>query len=492
MSHRIFWLRRTAALVLIAFSLWLWTWSGPSDVIYLIVNWKPVLFNRYSQGHLGALLVLTPILWALAAALWSRKALGQALANIGLSVTSTLVAILVVTYLAHLFHVGPRYVETDIDKSAADELELAGITRHRPPNERFELVWTDKPEHPRSYPEPPPGYGKVPIVLTSDENGFRNPRATNGAYQLVAVGDSFVAGSHVSDDQGWAELLQDELGMTLYNLGVSGSGPRIYLNNFAYYGTERSPRLALFMIYEGNDFKEDVATRPKRSERAVEPLGERIGDHFTRAFKASPVTAGLRRLSVEVFQQAGASSPVPGYEERVGFMPLRVTHQQGADFYGFAPRRLLYLNVEQDAFRASAAWKSVGEILDRMAELCQQNGIRPLFLYAPSTPHVVLPLVADAVPAEQLLHFAAYGSKRLGKREPAEFKEEVLGNLDNQERIFMDHCTERRLHCLSLTPALQRATAAGLQTYYTYDQHWTPDGNRVVADTVAEWMRGML
>src|SRR5690606_39142446 len=129
---------------------------------------------------------LTPLLWVASAAFWSRRRLLAALGNGALTIGITLFAILLITYLAHFFHAGPRYVETAVAADAAGAVPLAGIVRHRPPNESYELVQRDRPEHPRSYPDAPPGYPDVPIRLTSDANGFRNPHPSE-RYDWVAV-----------------------------------------------------------------------------------------------------------------------------------------------------------------------------------------------------------------------------------------------------------------------------------------------------------------
>lgn len=486
--------RRWSALLVFGLSIALW--ATESDVITLIAEQEEVLFGRYSERHMGALLVITPLLWGLAAALWSRQRLGRALGNFALATTSTLVAILLLVYLSSIISGPARYVERDTtNDTRARELELAGVVRHRPPNERYELVYSDVPEHARSYPDAPPGYGDVPIILTSDANGFRNPEPPP-EYRRVVVGDSFAAGSHVSDDQGWVALLHGQLPGGIYNLGVSGGGPRTYLNNFIYYGLELEPRQALLMLYEGNDFKDNVVLPPADGNTtaadtvappAPEPgLLERLDEHLSEAFKSSPVTAGLRRLSSTVFERANSDRPVPGYAERMGFMPLRIPTPNGDQFYSFEPKRLMYLNWPREEFANSKIWRTTRSILEEFVARCEQHGIEPVLLYAPSKPHVTLPLVQADIPAQQLWNFARVETRSLP--EPETLKQQLFDRLDNQSSVVMQWCRETELRCLDLTPALSAASAEGTQTYYTYDQHWTPDGNRVVAEAVQRFL----
>jgi hypothetical protein len=461
-------LRHIIAVSIVGLSLWMWT--KHSNVIALIVRQRPVLFGRYSQGHFGALLLLTPILWTVAAAVASRKSLRQSLGNAALGIVTTLIAIIAITYFAHFFRSGPRYVESTLDSEQAKSMQLAGAVRHRPPNQVYELTYVDKPEQARSYPNPPAGYADIPLRLTTDANGFRNLNSsqqtnTPTQYDMLAVGDSFVAGSNVSDDQIWSALLAKATNKTIYNLGVGGSGPPTYMSNFVYFGLNLKPRVALFMIYEGNDFKEDVVL--------VEPhaptLKERIAEHVETAFKSSPVTKGLERTSKDLFEKLGSMRPVPHYQEKLGFMPIAVQTGDVTRYYSFDPKRAIYLNYSVDEFRNSSEWKATAKILAQLVAISREHNIKPLFIYAPSTPHVVMPLVKDKIPADQLHYFASFKQKNLP---PAEtFKQRLYSNLDSEQTVVLDFCKSQGIDCMALTEALQRETANGVQTYFTYDQH---------------------
>lgn len=491
-------LRQIIALFIFCFSLWMW--SRHSDVIRLIVLQRPVLFGRYSQGHFGALLILTPILWAIAAAVASRRPLKQALGNAGISIATTLIAVLVVTYAAHFFRDGPRYIETKLDNNE-HSMQLAGAVRHRPPNQVYEMTYIDKPEQARSYPHPPAGYPDIPLRLTTDANGFRNPPAPQNKnilphYDMVAVGDSFVAGSNISDDQTWSALLAKATNQTIYNLGVGGSGPPTYLSNYIYFGLNLKPRVALFMIYEGNDFKEDVvlvdtpsaSSESDTTKKSSEPsLSQRMGDHFSQAFESSPVTKGLKRLSQDLFEKLGSTRPVPRYQEKLGFMPIAITHDNVTQHYSFDPKRVVYLNYSKDEFTNSPEWKATAKILEHIIALSLEHNIKPVFIYAPSTPHVVMPLVKDKIPAEQLHYFISRKQKRLPPAD--ELKQQIYDNLDTEQNVVLELCRAQNIDCVALTDALQRETANGVQTYFTYDQHWTPNGQRIAAETIEKFLR---
>lgn len=475
-----FLLRRMLALIIIIASVW--SWTRHSDVMLLIVLQRPVLLGRFSQGHFGALLLATPIMWALAGALWSKLPVGQALANVGIGTATTLTAILVFTYLAHFFHRAPRYVETALPASALDSVQLVGSVRRRPPNQVDELVYRDIPEQRRSYPAAPPGHRDVAITLTTDANGFRNARVDK-QYDMIAVGDSFVAGSNVSDDQAWTYLLGRAIDQSIYNLGVGGSGPPTYLSNFVFWGLDLTPRTALFMIYEGNDFKENVVL----TDVLPPTIGQRISAHFDEAFHSSPVTLGLRRLSQEVLEHIGDTNLVPGYRDKLGFMPIKISHGDQTAYYSFEPNRAIYLNYGQREFAESVEWQATANILRQIIQLSREHRIEPIFIYAPSVAHVVLPLVEDAIPAAQLHYFIQQKKRTLPPA--ATLKKTLFANLDSEQTIFLDFCTQQQIDCLALTDALRAATAAGQQTYFTYDQHWTPEGNVVVATAIEQFLR---
>jgi len=457
-------------------------WIPGSDVIELVVREREVLLGRYSQGHFASLLFLTVLLVMQGVLLLvPMKSRGDRIFASIMVPLSTGVALFLVLMVTGWMN-QPRYIE----KAAVDatgQRKLQGLVRHRPANEYYEFTWTDAPELPRSYPGRPGGYGTIPIVLTSDRYGYRNPGELLEEYPLLVVGDSFAAGSHVSDEQMWSRLLADRLGQPMYNLGVSGSSPRVYLNNYVVLGQRFKPKTVLFMLYEGNDFRYEP---PPRMDKATGKRQRSLGQQIEFLGKASPVTQGLRRLSIEVLQQWGADRAIPGYEEQMGWMPVKLTVDGREQFYGFPPKRLKYLNVDKDLFARSPDWTSVRDVLLEMKALTDEAGARLVVVYAPSAPHVALPLVEGNVPAQQLRQFLAYEVDDLP--EAGVLKEQLFSRLDNQESVVADFCREQGLGFVSMTQPLREAIQRGEQVYYTYDQHWTPLGNQVAASVLESYL----
>jgi len=471
-------------------------WIPSGDVIDMIIRQKDILFGRYSRGHFGVLFFLTLIFLGIAALCFSKiKTLGEMIGVGAMVFLSTLASGFVLVIGSGMFN-KPRYVEEQVTLANGATLP-SGVIRHGQPNEFYHLTQVDTPEQKRSYPDLPPGYPAYDLTLTIDKYGFRNQQVLD-QYPILAVGDSFVAGSHVSDEQTWVYLLSHLLKTDIYNLGVSGTDPGNYLNNFVLQGRRFKPKLVLFMIYEGNDFKY-VTPAVFDSRREAEPFvevkhsgkkkhkqkqnGKSLSEQMAYWADASLVTKGLRRLSSEVLENIGKDEPVPGYQETVGWIPLKV---QG-HYYGFEPNKVLYLYTEKEAFRLSDSWQAISHIMQSMVALGEKDGYKVIFLYAPSVSHVVMPLARDSIPADQLRNFAAYQTPDLP---PADvFKKNVFDWIDNEQQVFLDECASHQWQCLSMTSALQQATARGEQVYLSYDQHMTPEGHRVVAETLAAYLK---
>jgi hypothetical protein len=466
--------------LLLSFCLWLF----PSNVVGLIARQRHVLLGRYSMDWFSTLFLLTPILWLVAYALWASTRLGPKPA--AFRVVALLCSVLLATLAVDLigrFAREPRYIEEHVQvRTRWPGERVHDIVRHRPPEVSYNIHYTDTPPHPRSYPEAPPGYPPVEITLTTDTRGYRN--STSFALSdIVTVGDSFTEGSRVSDHEAWPVLLGKKLNRRVYNLGISGGSPDYYLNVFRAFGLDLEPKLAIVMIYEGNDFKgvslEEGSTTPAK------PLGSRIRE----TVKNSPVVLALKKAFMRYLGPINADGPVRGVEI-LSWMPVAVPEGPDAKYYAFTPKRLTRLYWTEDDFRQSFGWTSTVRLYKMIKEVCDRKNIRLVFAYAPSKPHVIMPLIKERVTPEQLHVFASFKKNDLPP--PEEFKETLYNRLDSQERVLREFCQREGIGFVSVTGLLRKMAARGHQVYFTYDQHWTREAHQAAAKHLSEYVRAIF
>jgi hypothetical protein len=98
------------------------------------------------------------------------------------------------------------------------------------------------------------------IVYESDEHGFHNPKGiwSSPAFDVAVLGDSFTQGACVPSEENFAGLIRRQFPTTL-NLGMLGNGPLLMLAGLKEFLVDLEPRVVLWLYTEGNDLIEDVA-----------------------------------------------------------------------------------------------------------------------------------------------------------------------------------------------------------------------------------------
>ncbi len=101
------------------------------------------------------------------------------------------------------------------------------------------------------------GWYPKPFTVSIDARGYRNTPSDNQPASVVFVGDSFIFGFGVEDD----ETIPAQLGMLMhqkvYNLGIPGTGPESYMIMLErYLNASPPPRLIIIGFFTGNDFND--------------------------------------------------------------------------------------------------------------------------------------------------------------------------------------------------------------------------------------------
>ena len=97
-----------------------------------------------------------------------------------------------------------------------------------------------------------------PITFTYDRRGYRNTTDTERA-SIVLIGDSFVEGRYVSDEQTVASRLAYRSAQCIANLGVAGYGPMQELRVLKADALAKRPKVIAWFFFEGNDLYDDHA-----------------------------------------------------------------------------------------------------------------------------------------------------------------------------------------------------------------------------------------
>jgi hypothetical protein len=438
-------------------------WIVPSDVARLVARDRHTLLGRYSETH---------FLWGVGLLAASMVTLHLVLANDArtrrrrafrlVAFTGVLLPTLVVADVALRLMTPRTYVLDD-------------VAFRRPPLTTWQVVYEDRPLAERSYPHLPPGFGRVECVFTTDVRGFRNPDDRE-TYDAIALGDSFTEGSRVTDEEAWPARLAALSGRSVGNFGISSYSMYHYVTALRHFGLETQPRWVFCMLYEGNDFR----AKQVQERRRIRPK---------TIFRTSPILSTLSEWKVRTLGSIRSGADAAGLEA-LSWLPLPVPDGPDARYYAFAPKQVWHLYGKRRDFATGREWKVARSALEALRDECEQAGARLVIIYTPVAARVVLPLAADRLPVDEFRAFVKMQTKR--PLPPAEdFLRELFESMDHKEDVVAEWCRAHGVPFLSLLSPLQASAALGEQPYYTYDQHWSPVGQRIAAEAIHRFWQEM-
>jgi hypothetical protein len=198
--------------------------------------------------------------------------------------------------------------------------------------------------------------------------------------------------------------------------------------------------------------------------------------------KQSPIINALDSLLTETFGPINASGGL-GDATAIDWLPLAIPEGADAKHYAFAPKQLRDLFQSKDEFALDRHWLNPRAQIAEMKRLCTEAGSKLVVVFAPTKAHVLMPLVGERVPAEGVRAFMALRYKK-ELPEPNECLATLLERAEARESVVAEWCEREGIAFVSATGELRQAALGGTQVYYTYDQHWTPEGHQVVASAV--------
>jgi lysophospholipase L1-like esterase len=316
--------------------------------------------------------------------------------------------------------------------------------------------------------------------------GFRGPDvpfARGAARRLVVLGDSFVWGFGVENDDVFTARLAraSRAPLEVVNLGVSGYGTDQELLLWRLLGAQFQPDDVLLVVTPYTDVFDVTATERYHYPKPIFRLGpsgptlENVP--VPRREDGRWDVEGVRRLDVQglsllrvasrsalvsaALQAATARPSLRAALERRGLIAER---EPGID----VEQKLLVSPLPDDARRG---WDVVVALVGVLAdEVAAAHG--HLTVAIAPTPLQVYPDLWETFRREHGLPSGARWDR------------------DAPERTLAAACAARGVPVVDLLPALREAARTDPYLYFRWNMHWTPAGHRVVAATLARAFGG--
>jgi hypothetical protein len=307
----------------------------------------------------------------------------------------------------------------------------------------IEWEWSVPPADPRT------------LVFQYDRWGYRNP--TNLSHADVALlGDSFVEGWNVREEETATHLLGAELRLPVANLGVAGYGASPEGLVLKRECVRLQPSVVVWFFFEGNDLYDDwrwernaPVNFPGQRVTAVEGEPLKFQDSWQQRSFARNLGRLLRRWSHPL---------IPNRVPYVGYLRTAESERDAIYFASYAA-------VPWSDWLAER-WTQTAKRFEEGNRFCRERGIRLLLCYVPIKFRVCRPFV-DFAPDSPCRNWEVW---------PLPGK-------------FAEFCRAAEIPFLDFTGPLQAAVKNGGMPYAPSDSHWGPEGHKLAANLLRDEFR---
>ena len=274
-----------------------------------------------------------------------------------------------------------------------------------------------------------------------DHNGFRNDVDLTRS-DIIVLGDSMVEGMTVPTPQLTTSLLAHLQNRVVANLGQSAYGPQQELIVLKRYGLPLRPSAVIWMFSETTDLKDVV-----NYDRTINDPPDALHAFWARSF--------TKIAYVRLFHGS----------KRPGINRAGVIHTSAKTVNVYFPYSSHPLSKAD-----LGAIDETARILTDAQRACAAQGAHLIFVFVPDKFRV-------------LHKFCEY---------PRESECRNWTVNDMPERIEKAiRSISADVGYLDLTSSLVDATLRGILPYYSDDEHWSPQGHKIAAEALNEYMRSL-
>jgi hypothetical protein len=277
-----------------------------------------------------------------------------------------------------------------------------------------------------------------------DRNGFRNDVDLKSA-DLIAIGDSFVEGLTVTSPELMTSRLAQLQGKVVANLGQSAYGPLEELTVLRRYGLPLQPRTVIWMFFEGNDLGDVIHYR-----RTMQNPPTFLRSFWARCFTRSALKEMRRRLSPATRKPSGVT--------RSGVFQA-TDGSKVAMYFMYATPPLTQENLN--------ALNETAVTIATAHRLMAAHQSHLIFVFIPAKFRV-------------FHSFCQFPPE-------SECRNWITNDLPERFRTAVGSISSD-IGYLDLTPAFVDAVKSGTLSYYADDEHWSPAGHNIAAESIHDYL----
>ena len=315
--------------------------------------------------------------------------------------------------------------------------------------------------------------GEAHHFIEINEAGFRDDSFEDleRKRKVVVIGDSFVSNVSVASDDVFTEVLEERLEATsVLNFGVNGYGQTQELLLMQRLLGEFDPEMVILMIYVRNDFTDNVGRGQWDYDKPIAYRKDSLAS-VRIEFQESP----KGRVGDQTKEQGGFYRKIHLYHlVRRSWFNIKTkyfTKDEDREVLPYQPQELVLCKKEPS-----------DEMLD-MEHVMQGLIIEMSNVLKAQQKQFVLAIAPSMIQVED----------ELWNLMISKYAEDVNGfdrTLPNSR--LKRFAEENDILTVDLFESLYRESQNGLKMYNRNEQHWTVEGNRVVAKTLEEFLEETL
>lgn len=299
--------------------------------------------------------------------------------------------------------------------------------------------------------------GGINQTIQINNDGYRDTpfEDKDKASKIMVVGDSFVSNISVEDDAVFTQVLEQQLDNTsVYNFGVNGYGQVQEYLILKEWLPKIQPNAIVVFIYLRNDFTDNSNKTPWLYPRPTVAFDTDVPIQII-----PPPTTYKEKEVLPFYYKSHLYRLV-----KKSIATIKSKSKNDIDAY--TPPEV-YTCQSPLSEEAKILYETMQQLLLAINHYGEESNIPVTFVLAPSM-----------VQVEDDLW-----------KQVQEYDPSITLQNDLPNETLLAFAKANQIEMIDLLPALQEAQRKGIKMYNTIEQHWTEEGNKVVAEVLTNYFK---